>query len=324
MTSDATATFTSMTSASSGVPSVGNPKPIAPLTNAAAKTATIAPSASARAPLAVPRRGAWPGGRPGAGSAAGRRRLHGRRQSAVAERDRDVVVLALEAERAGHAAAARIHLGDLESGPAERRDGRPGAHERLLVTVAVEQRLPAVAAEPQREPPASLANEKLLEQERLPGDGAGVVAAQEVDALVAEGEEARRLEPDDRHTATRVGRQPRDVPGGVLARLGQHALGDERAPAAPAVDQHDAIAGRLEHLDGGDRDLRHVVGRERVVEQHHLAARRCCGGRVSREPVLEGARGQRRQRAAAVDPGDLLERPAARRQPRQPVEKPRQ
>src|SRR5882762_6401378 len=85
-----------------------------------------------------------------------RRGLHGRRQPAVAQRDGDVVVLALEAEGAGHPAAPRIHLGDLEPGPAERRHRRRGAHQRLLVTVPVEQRLAAVAAELQREAAAAL------------------------------------------------------------------------------------------------------------------------------------------------------------------------
>src|SRR5258706_1983618 len=77
----------------------------------------------------------------------GRRGLDGGRQPAVAERDRDIVVLALEAERAGHPAAARVDLRDLEAGPAERRDGRRPAHERLLVTEALDQRLSALSAE---------------------------------------------------------------------------------------------------------------------------------------------------------------------------------
>jgi len=38
------------------------------------------------------------------------RRLHGGRQAAVAEGDGDVVVLALEPERAGHAAGSRSPL----------------------------------------------------------------------------------------------------------------------------------------------------------------------------------------------------------------------
>src|SRR5436309_1071975 len=67
--------------------------------------------------------------------------LHRGREPTIAERDRDVVVLALEAERAGHAAAARVDFLDLESRPAKRRDRGRRADERLLVAVPVEQRL---------------------------------------------------------------------------------------------------------------------------------------------------------------------------------------
>src|SRR5947209_10319872 len=86
--------------------------------------------------------------------------LHRGRQPAIAERDRDVVVLALEAERTGHAAAARVDLFDLEPGPAERRDRGRRADERLLVAVAVEERFPALGAERECEPAAALADEE--------------------------------------------------------------------------------------------------------------------------------------------------------------------
>src|SRR5882724_778785 len=132
--------------------------------------------------------------------------LHGGRQASIAERDRDVVVLALEAERAGHAAAAGVDLLDLEARPAERRDRGRRADERLLMTVPMEQRLPAVGAEGERESTGALANEELLEQEGLPGDGARVVAAHQVHGLVAQRQQARGLEPDDRDAAPRVGR----------------------------------------------------------------------------------------------------------------------
>src|SRR5437879_11396435 len=48
--------------------------------------------------------------------------LHGGRQATIAERDRDVVVLPLEAERARHAAAAGVDLLNLEARPAERSE----------------------------------------------------------------------------------------------------------------------------------------------------------------------------------------------------------
>src|SRR3989442_2672782 len=123
MTSTATAVFTSTTRASSGVPSVGNPKPIAPLTKAAARTAAAVPGL-ARERLSQnfgrvlgPATGqvldlltTGDAGRDDLGLQPGG--LHGGGQPAVAERDPDVVVLPLEAERASHAAAARNHFPD--------------------------------------------------------------------------------------------------------------------------------------------------------------------------------------------------------------------
>ncbi len=101
--------------------------------------------------------------------------LHRGRQPTVSERDRDVVVFALEAERAGHPAAARVDLLDLEARPAERCDSGRRADERLLVAVPVEQRFLAVRAERKLEAAAPLADQELLEQERLPGHRPRVV-----------------------------------------------------------------------------------------------------------------------------------------------------
>src|SRR6516225_5389086 len=101
--------------------------------------------------------------------------LDRRRQPPVAERDRDVVVLALEAERAGHAAAARVDLLDLEARPAERRDRRRRADERFLVAVAVQQRLLALRAKRELQTAATLANQKLFEEQRLFRNGPRVV-----------------------------------------------------------------------------------------------------------------------------------------------------
>src|SRR5262244_3474168 len=49
----------------------------------------------------------------------GRFGLDGGNESSVPDRHRDVVVLRLETEGAGHPAAARIDLGHLEAGPGE-------------------------------------------------------------------------------------------------------------------------------------------------------------------------------------------------------------
>src|SRR3989475_8068428 len=88
------------------------------------------------------------------------RRLHGGHQAAIAERDRDVVVLALEAERARHPAAPGIDLFHPEAGPPEGRDRRGRADERFLVAVPVQERRPAVAGEPELEAAPALAREE--------------------------------------------------------------------------------------------------------------------------------------------------------------------
>src|SRR5262245_8498571 len=136
-----TAIFTSVTSASRGVPSVGKPKPIAPFTKAASSTAA-APGIVSTASIAgwvrgsgrqrVPehfRRVSGPAtgqmldllatGHPGGDDLGVRGRgFHRWRQSPVAQPNRDVIVLLLEAEGSGHAAAPGIDLTHLEAGPA--------------------------------------------------------------------------------------------------------------------------------------------------------------------------------------------------------------
>src|SRR2546426_12322726 len=116
-------------------------------------------------------------------------------------------MLALEADQARHAAAAGVHLLDLESRPAEGCDRRRRANERLLVAVTVKQRLPTSGAERECQSAGALTQEKLLEQERLPCDGPGIVGAREVHRLVAQRQKKRGLEPYDRGAPPRVCRQ---------------------------------------------------------------------------------------------------------------------
>src|SRR5213083_3733978 len=85
------------------------------------------------------------------------RGLDGGRQPPAAERDGDVVVLALEAERARHPAAPGVDLLHPEARPLEGRDRRGRAHERLLVAVTVQEHLASVAGEAELEAPRALA-----------------------------------------------------------------------------------------------------------------------------------------------------------------------
>src|SRR5258705_7009700 len=128
----------------------------------------------------------------------GGRRLHRGREPSVAQRHRDVVVLALEAEGARHAAAARIHLRHLVAGPPQGGHRGRGADHGLLVAVAVEQRLARVAVdEGQREAPRALAQQEFFQEKRGGRDAARLVGAHQLDGLVPQGEEAGGLEPDD-------------------------------------------------------------------------------------------------------------------------------
>src|SRR5258708_23360144 len=61
------------------------------------------------------------------------RRLHRGNEAAVAERDGQVVVLALEAERAGHATAPGVDLADVVARPLEHAHRPPRADPGLLV-----------------------------------------------------------------------------------------------------------------------------------------------------------------------------------------------
>src|ERR1700730_10640818 len=100
-----------------------------------------------------------PGGSPGAvlyllaAGNTGRRddrvlglRADGREQPELADAHGNLVVLRLEAEGAGHAAAPGVNLGDVGARDAAEQGRRGGrARERLLVAVTVEQH--AVAAD---------------------------------------------------------------------------------------------------------------------------------------------------------------------------------
>src|SRR2546428_9030529 len=83
-------------------------------------------------------------------------RLDGGDQAAIAERDRDVVVLALEAERARHPAAPGVDLLHPEARPLEGRDRRGPAPERPLVAGNVQEDPESVARAAALEVPRSL------------------------------------------------------------------------------------------------------------------------------------------------------------------------
>src|SRR5690606_27006449 len=95
--------------------------------------------------------------------------------------------------------------------------------------------------------------------------------------LVAESEEARRLQAEDRDLARRPRRERFERAPRLRSRLFHEPDGKEGAPAAKraalqdgACDM-DAILGRLEDADGRARVLRLEPAVERIDEEHDLA-----------------------------------------------------
>ena len=123
-----------------------------------------------------------------------RRGAHRGEDPALARRDRDLVRrAALEAEGAGHPAAARVGALDVEPHPPEHRELGVEPHDGVVVAVALQHR-------PRREARDGdvVLLEELGEHERRAGDARGArVVREEVAELVAEHRDAGRLDPDD-------------------------------------------------------------------------------------------------------------------------------
>ena len=106
-----------------------------------------------------------PGGRP-----------HRRQQDALPTLDRDIVVVFLEAEGSGHAAAARVQDGDVQAQPREHGLLVRQPHNGFVVAVAVHHGLTRqlrwlIARH--------LVDQKLAEQERLPAELPGILVVGE-------------------------------------------------------------------------------------------------------------------------------------------------
>ena len=257
-----------------------------------------------------------PAARRGLAGKAGARRSH-----------RQVVVLGLESERAGHAAAAGVELGDLGAGDlrssAERRGG---ARERLLVAVAVEQ--DAAAADGlvlrQVEPAVGdgLEQQFLRQAGRAATACARRVAGQQGQVLVAQREQARGLHADDRHAAAgRVtqarGHARRHPPGLVEQALGQAGP----ATAARGLEP-DLPAGELQQLDRRAPGRGLGEGGEGVRQEDQLALG--CWRRRARpapQPAEQVCRWNRGSGRAALIPS---QRSPARRAGRHPAGRVRQ
>src|SRR5690606_363938 len=139
-------------------------------------------------------------------------------------------------------------------------DGRHGA-ERFLVAVAMQQGGALRGLQLQlKAAGVRFRGKKLLEEQRMAGKACGF--GQHDGVLVAESEEARRLQAEDRDLARRPRRERFERAPRLRSRLFHEPDGKEGAPAAKraalqdgACDM-DAILGRLEDADGRARVLR--------------------------------------------------------------------
>ena len=153
-------------------------------------------------------------------------------------------MLCLEAERAGHAAAAGVELDHLGARDAlQQGDGRLRAGERLLVAVAVEE--DALRPVPQRQVGVE---QQLLDQPHARRDAA---VAEQLHVLLAQRQQAGRLaagdqrvcRPDVRVKASAFAVASSSSPLEIAARP-QHPRGLEPHVVAGGLEQLDRRRGR--------------------------------------------------------------------------------
>ncbi len=210
------------------------------------------------------------------------RRPHRRQQAQLPHAQGHVGGFRLVAEGAGHAAAARLdrvhrQVRDEPNDPLHRRQRA----EALLVAVAVQHRLAfGQGMKVEMEAPGlRLTRQELFEQQGAPGHAPGVLARQQRQRLVAEGEEAGGLQPDHRHAGGDVGEQGVERAADLGAGLVHHADRQVRAAAAQrprravgGAGQVHAVAAGHQHAQGGVQGLPIEGAVERVGEQHHGTA----------------------------------------------------
>ncbi len=183
--------------------------------------------------------------------------------------------------------------------------------ERFLMAMAVHQRLGGDRAERQREVPGGgLADQKLLEQQRLRADALRGFVGSQRQQFVAQRQQAARLQADDRHPARgerRVGRnQPVELGAGMIdqARREKGAPAAQRPAAIRGPWNVDAISAGDQHAQRGVEVFALVGAIEGVGEQHDLAA---VGRAEHLARGLEHVAPPFRQRALRADAGDAFE-----------------
>ena len=149
----------------------------------------------------------------------------------------------------------------------EHRLDRAHGAEGLLVAMAVQmRRAPALVGERQGHAAGGeIGRERLLEQEGGRRQRLDLRLRQQRGELVAEGEEAGRLEPDDPRAPRHEGRERVERAAGLPPRLVDQARREvgaaaaERAAAAARLDPVQPVAGGREHPLGRLQVLALVV-----------------------------------------------------------------
>ncbi len=232
---------------------------------------------------------------------------------------RDVVLLALEPVRAGHAAAHGVDLGGPQPG-----DQAHQAHRRradavpALLAGRVVGHLHVDRPEIGRHLAAVVEHLEVLAdvvEARADHLEVLVLHAQDLAGLALEHQRAARGGGHDVVAGARVGGQLRGQAAHVAARVGEDAVALERQPAAALLGNDHLEAVVLEHRDGLLGGQRLVVVGAAAVEVDDGALR---AGRVRRTaplagPVLERPARPGRHRGRAVDAHRLLEQRAHER-----------
>ena len=152
---------------------------------------------------------------------------HGRQQSLLAHQPRDLVMLALVAERAGHAAAAGVEVDHLRPGNPVAAVGASAPCPRAtLVAVRLHEDLGRAGLPAERRPVFARQSpiQKLLERLACPRDGLGPgtqLALEQGGIIVPDRQDAARLAGDDRPALLRPIEEALDVVPGVAPRPGR-------------------------------------------------------------------------------------------------------
>src|SRR5215471_18334140 len=142
------------------------------------------------------------------------------------------------------------------------------------MAVPMEQRLFADRRE--RQDAAELSRYEFLEYQCAGSKHSGIFAPDQGRNLVAEPDDAARLEPDHRYATRHEWRKGFDAALGFTSRLGDFADRQKRAPAAQwpvaSSQQMHPAAGGAQDSERGLDVFGLEIAAERVDEQHDLAA----------------------------------------------------